>query len=423
MDDSLLLSYLNNTDNWYLSNTKETTFLKPSLYDRNQIRMFRVYDYHSESASLELQKFENLLDLMKIEGSLLINLIGSINGEQQIYYGVVPDTDMIETDKDIKSIVYEAGEILDFALQIYIESIHYKELDKFEIYDILNQLSYFPQIFALEGVPYNCSDKVTELGVNKIKNGMKQNDYIIARIAKPVSIEGIREIGFEIEKMKESLAPIICKSCSIINSCTNTHSYTLGRSNSKTKTKTNTDTKTDINKNTDINTNTVANNGASSNNQNSSLSAGNNKITTRSNNQTYTITNINAKTWDEYFSNALINRIEYGKNRGLYVYSSFLFTKTKIANLQLATLLKENYQCNYIFKIPLRGIEVTSSENAVKSICMLQIPKIKKIGGNFDDYQLRAAFSQCHVRDCMLLGNSLSSKELSALYVLPNCNQ
>jgi hypothetical protein len=130
--------------------------------------------------------------------------------------------------------------------------------------------------------------------------------------------------------------------------------------------------------------------------------------------------NKHAQDWLKYLDEAIIPRLDYGKGKGIFVSTTFLFAENPGSLIKLGNTVKSLYSGETGNKVPLKTSKVLPSAKLV-ALQSFQFPFGKwQQGFSQNERFARAAFSQfVNKKNELYLGNWISTRELSLIAGLP----
>lgn len=137
------------------------------------------------------------------------------------------------------------------------------------------------------------------------------------------------------------------------------------------------------------------------------------------------ITNQAVSSWNNYINDIASTRLNYGGSRGVYVYTTTLFSKNTLTLSRLTAAWRGMNMYDKLSKVPVKGFPLTKSENAYKSLVNFRLPLYYHEydrciqGFTEDEIIARSAYSQVIDQPFVYGGNWISSKELSYMTILP----
>ena len=569
MEDTDLLRFMNSPKQWYVSRKEDLGMVETRTLSLNQLSLYRVDAIPFENTTSHLLAQENLLDTMQFPGILFLYLIHGTAEKTNYYYGILPDLNVALKPQVWATLLEEANEtfVASFAGN-YPQSTIVK-LEQKECQQLCEKMNEFERAAILEGAPGLYNEKSTELGANQCKKAMTGEEYLMIRVAKPLSLDTVVYCENNVEKLSNRILPLTNRTVTsqISNSKNNTCVVSAGTVSSNTRIFTNSETRKEerfvenevptegqgnqlpgeprrdgnrpqlpnsqqvsaqslppwaypnipsqagviprggvvtrgpsqggaggpstnfINgpgnnfANNSIN-NSDNNQGSSNNNlilpiqsdnqqippfrrnplarfpigylpryfeyfdedfivndreRQKTLSQSRNHLNSISGNTSNSCLNgnsrattvtrnhgdLNAKTWQDYLVTVLYRRLDYGKIRGTYLFTTYLCTNRKSTLMKLESALKPMYHAYLQNKIPIQRIELSGSDERIAMIKNFQIPRYIKKGKEgekeftADERMARCGFSQLTASNFIYGGNWVSSHELSSMMALP----
>lgn len=462
--ENAILNFLLQKENYYLSDNKEI-----EIKDVGQILQKDLILYHideiafDEQASMK-ESIENILTSIKIEGINFLYLVISNMDGVNFYLGLVKD---LYYDKEMTLGIEEMGEyILKPSIKGNIIGSKISELaseEKKKIQESIDEMEYFSVVEGVPGIKEKDEDYTGTLS-----NVMDRDTYGFMTILTPLNVDEILNIednliklytlmsSLEISDVQESVSNSSTESIasSTGESLTNviSASVTIQQSLDEEKggntsadvsgTKEKSETAQGNNKNNQSNKNITTSNSnqhgtsigenwgktvgqsininpgyAKSNTTDSSITevyAATQGTSTTTNVKT---TNKEVEGWMKYIDDVLLPRLDYGKGRGMFNTSTFLFTKEKRTMKKLENIIGLLFAGETGNKIPVKAIALNKDSNKTDVYKKFQLPHgnlIKEKGIN--NPLARSAISQyLDDKGTLTLANWLSTKELGSI--------
>lgn len=463
-----VLNFLAQKDNFYLGNDKEIEIKEIGQLLEKDLSLYHIEEIQFDEKSSRKEAIENILSSIKIGGiNFLYLVIGDENGVH-FYFGIARD---LYYDKEME---LELEDIDDYILKPSVqENLLGSKISKLlsdekkRIFETIDDMEYFS---VLEGVPGVNSKTINYM--DKLVNVMNGDKYGLLLIANPLDINDIWNIENNLSNLYTLISSIavnnvqetISKSStssiatSAGESFTNVMSTSLYLLNSLSERKggntsanvSETNGRAETIQSSNRNNSTNRSIGISNNNQEGTNIGENwDKTVTRSvtvtpgisksNTTDSSITEVRATTdgtatttsivttnqevqgWMTYMDEILFPRLDYGKGRGMFNISTFLFANNKV------TLTKLDNSCKLLFtgkkgnKIPVRAFNLNNDSLKIDAYRKFQLPH-----GNFPEGKginnpfARSALSQyLDDQGTLTFGNWVSANELSSIISLP----
>lgn len=392
------------------------------------LALYRIDEITYDDKSPRKEALENAISSMRIKG---INFVYIIKGDKKgvkFYYGVAKDYSVREEDSTLLEICDIGDQILRPSLQGNFRGSVVTKIESDEREEIVSSLDKFNRIKILEGVPGVNKDDENFQSVDRIIDVMLGDEFSIMLIAKPMQDSDIFELQKRIFNLYNYLAPYsktsLQKSKSENKSKSNSVTQSLSFSNTDGVSKQNSASKSETNS-------------SSSNSKSKGMSTSDSKgethnktigynLSTTDNNQFGNSEGVNIsneyfykniETWLKYIEEIILPRLDYGIGKGLFTTSIVILGNNVASLIKMENTLKSIYGSEVGNKMPLNAFEVNQIEKAL--IKNFQIPILYS---NINDFEknISMAVSQFYVdTNRVLLGNWMSSKEISLLASLP----
>ena len=459
------LDFVTNTDNYYLAD-KDLDFTESKKLTKENFYLYHIEELSFEKEFPRKEAFENVLSSLRVEGiNFLYLILGNENGVE-FYFGVVKD---LNDDADEMPL-----EISDIGVQILKPSIlgnfrgsKITVVEPGERESILKRINGMKESGFLEGVPGVNEDNEDIQGVDRLTDVMVGDNFGIAIISKPLKQEEIIDIENKLNNTYNGIAPFAKKSVqegdseSISKGVSKTEnnsetkgsnkseseSETKGNSSSETNGTNNSTTKgnssgtnTDNGKKTNSTSNSgtegfsdskTKSNSTSSSKSNSkgenysvtkgeTISENSSKSTSSSNTTTVEFLAKEAQNWITYLDDVIFPRLDYGKGKGLFITSSYIFSENKGQLYKLGNTMRSLFSGQSGNKVSLKLTLLEKDNNSLQDFFKnFQIPKgaIEAITDN--EVLARTALSQYVTKENVAIGNWISTKELALIAGLP----
>lgn len=136
-------------------------------------------------------------------------------------------------------------------------------------------------------------------------------------------------------------------------------------------------------------------------------------------------TNQAVTSWNRYLIDTVNSRLVYGENRGIYVYSTIVFTGNESKLNKVVAAWRGMSEYNTVSKVPITETILYKDMNQYNNVVNFQIPKYF-YGNNsttlpipYEEVLARSAYSQFTEYNYIYGGNWISSKELRYMVTLP----
>ena len=459
-----------NKNNYYLGNNKNIKLHKTSQLDLRDISLYHIEEVTFDEKAPRKEALENVLSSMRVEGINFIYLIIGDNTGVHFYFGVARDLYQSQ-NKDLLSIMDVGKCILEPNIRGNFRGSKIKEVSPEEKYRISNIMDNMSNYALLEGVAGVNEDCEKFQGVDRLVDVMLGDEFGFMIVAKPMSFDELTTIEENLNKFYTQVAPLCKKSVQDSvskntgesssetkgesSSITESHSTTKGKNESKTdgSSKGYTDTRTkgtstsnDRNIRSDEkesngtsnsraeanskSTNTSTSNGISDsktegkssvNGESSSVSKGTNISKGTGSATTREFLQKEYQDWIKYIDDVVTPRLDYGKGKGAFNTTAFLFAKKKAILNKLESTIKSLFAGEKGNKIPLTSTTLDVNDPRVELFKNYQLPHgVFLLQKEKNDSYARAAVSQySDEKGNVILGNWISSNELSLIAGLP----
>ena len=459
-----------NKSNYYLGNNKNIRLYNTCKLDLRDISLYHIEEVTFDEKAPRKEALENVLSSMRVEGINFIYLIIGDNTGVHFYFGVARDLYQSQ-NKDLLSIMDVGKCILEPNIRGNFRGSKIKEVSPEEKYKISNIMDNMSNYALLEGVAGVNEDCEKYQGVDRLVDVMLGDEFGFMIVAKPMNFDELTTIEENLNKFYTQVVPLCKKSVQDSvsqntgesssetkgesSSTTESYSTTKGKNQSKTdgSTKGYTDTRTkgtstsndrnirndekesngtssskaEANSNS---TNTSTSNGtsdsktegkSSANGNSSSISKGTNITKGTGSATTREFLQKEYQDWIKYIDDVVTPRLDYGKGKGAFNTTAFLFAKKKAILNKLESTIKSLFAGEKGNKIPLTSTTLDVDDPRVELFKNYQLPH-----GEFllerekKDAYARATVSQYSDENGnVILGNWISSNELSLIAGLP----
>ena len=414
--------------------------------------LYHIKELTFEDESPRKEAFENVLSSLRIDGIRFVYLLMGDKAGISFYFGIAKDASF---DKKLLIDVDDIGEtILKPAIEGNFRGSVVEKLNKRNRTNIQDKLRAFNKIAKVEGVPSVNEEKEEFQGVDRLVDVMSGDEFCMLVLADPLSLDEILTVEQNLHAIYDKINPLSKQSVQSGDS----HSDTKGESSGKncsdttgmtdsTAITTNTGTSTGTNKGT-----SNGSSSGSSSSTNKGASEGSNKGSSTgrsdsktkgtstskavgtnvgtnsseqsgtSNSSTREFSDKNLQEWLSYIDEVLLKRVQYGKNKGLYLSCTYLLSNSTGVALKLGNTVCSLFTGIEMNKAPL-NFKTVENKNEIKTIQNFQFPRVvnsnlKEINKhpNNED-KLALLLSKTPFEN--VIGNWLSTKELSVVAGLP----
>ena len=440
-----------------LKNIDSESFILPSFQATAPLSDYEFSLYHIKELTFDddsprKEAFENVLNSLNIEGILFVYLLVGDKQGISFYFGIAKDK---LYKKALALDVDDIGQtILKPAIEGNFRGSVVEKLGKKQRVAVKEALKNYENVGKLEGVPSVNEENEEFQGVDRLVDVMNGDDFCLAIVADPLSLPEITSIENHLHSIYDKLSPLSKQSIQKADNSSQTSGKSEGENSSKT---TGTNDSLNITTNTgDSDSSTSGTNKGNSSGTSNTTSSGTNKSRTEgtssgrseaktkgtsisnatgnnigsnsseqtgsSNSSTREFSDKNLLEWLTYIDEVLLKRVQYGKNKGLYLSNIYLFSNTKGTVLKLGNTARALFSGHETNKSPLR-FKAVSDAKEIQSIQNFQFPTLqssheKQIKGTpSSEKQLDLLLSKSPFDH--LLGNWLSTNELSVVAGLP----
>lgn len=450
MEERYLEDFLKKTRNYYLSNSDEADILEVENLLKKDFKVFHIQKITFEEDVARKDAFENVISTMRLDGVSFIYLILGNEKGVEFYFGVVKDLN----DKHAERIldIDEIGEeILGPSIlgNFKGSSIEYKGNQLNQIRNCIDGMKYYG---VLEGVPgiidENQSSDKTVQGVDRLIDVMLGDRFGISILASPLSFEEIEDIEDVLYEIHNDLAPLCKMSIQRSNSTggstsesqSTNGSRTLGFNKSestssnksegsnksdgfsKSKGRDNSESETHQKGHSESTQKGESSTEGSSESETKGSSRSDSKSDTWSDGKTESIEQTKKRMgeWVTYLDDVVFKRLDYGKSKGLFHTSIFLFASSRTTLYKLGNTMQALFSGTNGNKVPLLMREI-SNKDMIQSMMNFQHPKLKLDITDNREKKVRVVLSQNIPKrgKGVLFGNWMSTNELSLIAGLP----
>tara|TARA_B110000211_G_scaffold130937_1_gene150389 strand:- start:2670 stop:5648 length:2979 start_codon:yes stop_codon:yes gene_type:complete len=436
-----------------LKNIDSQTAIAPALQKNETLSDYEFSLYHIKELTFDddsprKEAFENVLNSLNVEGIMFIYLLVGNKEGISFYFGIAKDK---QYEKDLALDVDDIGRIiLKPAIEGNFRGSVVEALEKKQRMAVKNALTNYKNVGKLVGVPSVNEENEEFQGVDRLVDVMSGDDFCLAIVADPLSLPEITNIENNLHTIYDKLAPLSKNSIQTSENKSHTNGTSEGTNSSKTTgTSDSLNISTNTGKSVSITDGTTTSKDKSQTshsaavadhtkhrtgstaetkgNSFSEVEGSNHGSSTSeqkgsSSSNTREFTDKNVQEWLTYIDEVLLKRLQYGKNKGLYLSNIYLFSNSTGAVLKLGNTARALFTGGETNKSPLTFHQVNDIQE-IQSIQNFQFPvlkntpkkRIEAVGNN--EEQLNILLSKSTSGD--LLGNWLSTKELSVVAGLP----
>ena len=438
MNDKSLIEILKNKDKFrtQLSNNREQ-LQKVEKISSNDLFFLHIEELTFEDKSPRKEALENVIASIRIDGiSFVYLLLGDEQGVS-FYFGIAKDK---KYKKELVLDVDDIGrDILKPSIEGNFRGSKVRDISK-EKKTLLSKIKSMKRFAKIDGVATINEDSEDFQGMDRVVDIMMGDKFGLMVIADPLSIDEIQEIENSLYTVYNKLSPLAKLSVQESEGVTKTNGSSKGESSSKTEGE-NKGVSESESKNSGVSTSaskgessgssdstnssksesvnqgdsyTVSFNTGSSNSLTVGRNSGTNESIAKNNGTTksreYADKVVNE--WMSYIDEVLTQRMEYGRNKGLFHTGIYIFADTKGTVLKLGNTISSLFCGTIENKAPLKIVDLAKYE--IEAIKNFQLPvRIKSLNKN--EEQASLLFSQNNIK----IANWISTAELSVIASLP----
>ncbi|OSA92131.1 UNVERIFIED_ORG: hypothetical protein B2H95_05665 [Clostridium botulinum] len=465
--ENKIVDFLTKRENYYLGNDKDIDINHIGEFLPKDLTLYHIEEITFDEKAPRKEALENVLSSVRIEGINFVYLIMGDKDGVHFYFGIAKD---LYYDKKM---MLEIKDIGDFILEPNIKGnfrgSKIKEVipeKKNRICDSIENMKYFS---LLEGVAGVNKDNEKFQGVDRLVDVMIGDEFGFMIIAKPMNGDDIANIEENLNQLYTQIAPLIKKnlqdtssetygssttnttgesstvgkniSKSIQYSSSENKGETSGNSSSITKSK----SETTQSNNSSNKSSSVSDSGqegtnkgkswskttgssesksegdSKSDSKSSSVASGVSTSESKSSSTTVEFINKEIQEWIKYIDDVIVPRLDYGKGRGIFNTSAFLFSNKKAVLKKLESTIKSLFAGETGNRIPLQSISLNKNNIRTEIYKKFQLPHGKFVRkGDIDCSFGRSAISQySDNQGNVMIGNWISTNELSLVAGLP----
>lgn len=417
---------------------------KPHVLSDYEFSLYHIKEVTFDEDSPRKEAFENVLNSLSLEGIIFTYLLIGDKYGVSFYFGIAKDKQYKKT------LILEVDDIGDTILKPAIEGNFrgsvVEKLGKKQRKAVKDTLASFQKVGKLEGVPSVNEDNEEFQGVDRLIDIMNGDDFCLAIMADPLSLLEIAAIENHLHFIYDKLTPLSKQSIQTGENTSKTTGKTEGTSTSKalgtndslniTTNKGTSDTTTKgTSEGSDKSTNKSRSEGqtdgtsegktkgtSTTNTTSDNLGSSTSDQSGTSNSCTREFSDKNIQEWLTYIDDILLKRVQYGKNKGLYLTNIYLLANAKGTVLKLGNTARSLFAGGDTNKSPLSFKNVTDTQE-ILSIQNFQFPMLKNNGNkqieSTKDSQKQLDLLLSRSPFYGLLGNWLSTNELAVVAGLP----
>ena len=384
------------------------------MEDLSNVVLYHIKEvtFEGEEKSPRREAFENVIGMIQNEG---INFIYLILGDKKgvsFYFGLVKES---KYNGELPMPIDEMGNnLLKSAIRGNFRGSKIEEVSPEEMIEIFDRMQTnsenknltrkYANITGTPGINES-EDKKSFQGVDRLVDVMQGDDFGLCILAKPLSKRAIKKIEDDLYYIHNRLSGLSKISYQEGKNRSEGTSTTKGTNESKsegTNKSTGTNESRSKGKNESITIGT-------------SISEGDNITTGSSENISKDIFNKKAADYVKYIDEMLLPIIDYGKSKGLYLTTTFIFADKKSQLEKLGNTIKSLYSGKKGNKNPLDVEILDESDKKIKYFKNFQIPECV----SYDDENALTLKSHFIENNNISLGNWYSPNELGLIAGLP----
>lgn len=412
-----------NKNNYYLGNNKNIKLHKTSQLDLRDISLYHIEEVTFDEKAPRKEALENVLSSMRVEGINFIYLIIGDNIGVHFYFGVARDLYQ-NKNKNLLSIMDVGKCILEPNIRGNFRGSKIKEVspeEKFKISNIMEKMNNYALLEGVAGVNEDCEKYQ---GVDRLVDVMLGDEFGFMIVAKPMNFDELVTIEENLNKFYTQVAPLCKKSVQdsvsrnigesktettgTSSSTTESHSATEGKTNTKgtsysdaksVSTQKGTSNSKTTNIRSDQSESKGTNDGASkgttitdgtnksegtsdsktegkskTDGNSSSVSKGTNTSEGTGSTTTREFLQKEYQDWIKYIDDVVTPRLDYGKGKGAFNTTAFLFAKKKAILNKLESTIKSLFAGEKGNKIPLTSTTLDENDPRVELFKNYQLP-------------------------------------------------
>jgi len=399
--------------------------------------LLHIEELTFEDDSPRKEALENVISSLRIDGINFVYLLLGNESAVSFYFGIVKDKNY---SKELELDVDDIGEyILKANIEGNFRGSEIVEQKLKEKDDILQNIRNMKRFARVNGLPSVNVDSEDFQGVDRLVDIMMGDEFGLMVLANPLDREEIEEIERSLHDVYNQLSPLAKQSVQETAGTSETTGMAIAKNSSDTSGRNEGSSEADskgTSKGTNIGTGESSDSTSSSKGANEGSSetftVTVNKGTSTSktigssetSNKSETKNKGNTKSrefadkivneWIQYIDDVLLKRVEYGKNRGLFTVSIYLFANEKGTLLKLGNAIRSLFSGTEENKAPLE-LEYITDENEINSIKNLQIPLTQN--SSIENNLKKAHILHSHYGK--KIGSWVSTNELSVITGLP----
>lgn len=430
--------------------------------DYTDISLYHITELTYEEKSPRREAFENIISSFREDGISFLYLLIGDKKKVSFYLGVVRDKSSKNPSIDIKDI---GDKILKPTIEGNFRGSKVQLVDRHSKNEILNSMSYYNNFGIIDGIPgiNEGEDKSSFQGIDRLVDVMLGDSFTLGILVNPIDRECFKEIEDRLYMLYANISPLIkqtlqqgknsgknsgesvseniSKSTNLNKGSSDSENWSYSEGTNKSVTKgtnkgtnsSNTSSSSSSGKNSG--TSNSGTEGSSTTNGYSKTSGGNtseghsdtqgfteskNKGTSTGNSSTLGIEliNKNAQEWIKYIDEMLFPMMDYGRSKGLYLTTTFIFTENRTELIKLGATIQSLFSGRKGNKMALQLEELEKNSLKIEYLKNFQIPKCEQ---TFEKNRCRAlvAESKLAIDNTYKFANIYSPNEISILTGLP----
>lgn len=430
--------------------------------DENDIVLYKIDQLTYENKVPRREAFENIISSLREEGLSFLYLLMGDKEKVSFYLGVVRDKFSKSPSVNIKDY---GKNILKSTLEGNFRGSKVNSIEKKEKAELLKTIRDYDYFGLIDGVPgiNESEDKSSFQGIDRLVDIMLGDKFGFGVLVRPLDKKNFQEIENRLYELYRAINPMVKYTYQLGNniginegkniseniskgSSQNTgFSFNEGINESKTDsdntTKGVSDTKGSSSggsyssqneshgtnssrtlgdsktKGTSYTTGSTIGKGTT---ETESINHGKNKgfSTGTSNTLGTELINKNAQEWIKYIDEVLVPIMDYGKSKGLFIATNFIFTENRLNLIKLSSTIQSLFSGRRGNKMPLKMEELEENDGRIDYLKEFQIPQ-NKIPSTIELERALVAESKFIKNDIFTFGNIYSPNEISILTGLP----
>lgn len=451
MTQATIIQAIQQSNHFYLHEDDRFQIKFNDTLKAEEIVFYKIDEITYEDQVPRKEALENVISTMQIVGVNFFYLILGSKEKVSFYYGISKDlVQKVETQLNIE----EIGEtILKPSLEGNFRGSKVQQVEHAQKVDIIQKIQDMQYNSNLDGVPGINEEREKFQGVDRLVDVMLGDEFAVLVVGKQLMPNAVRKIESNIYNLYDRLAPLskktIQESSSVSQGIGKTkttgtnnskgQNYTKteqngsnwGKSDAVTKTKSKSVGSGSNSGSEGTNTAKTDNTGGSTSISNAegtsvtdgvsnSIAEATNSSKSTSNSENIECVNKEVQDWLQYISDVVLQRIDYGRGKGMFLTTLTLFTKKRNNLIKLENTMKSLYSGQNGNKAPLCAVNLRATGNRANALKNFQIPIGEYLQPiSQEECSIRSALSQYSTTQRTFLGNWMSVNELSLIAGLP----